>query len=161
MVPLPKAAILLSPWCDLSCSSKSWEDNEGLDFLPAEARVLHGELFADFQHPAYSYCFGENRQRKLEILSPVGSKIINRIPSIMNLSSEKLPNLLSHEARMKDQALISERLDELERDTLERFVRHPLVSPIFAELKGLPPILIVKTFNDSKQENANFYGMKQ
>jgi acetyl esterase/lipase len=27
---MPRGAVLLSPWCDLSCSSKSWESNEGL-----------------------------------------------------------------------------------------------------------------------------------
>lgn len=143
LVPFPKAAILLSPWCDLSCSSKSWEDNEGLDFLPAEARRLHFDLFTDFQHPAYSYCFGENRQRKLAVLSPLGSHFFSRIPSIPNLSSDTLVSVMSEKARKRDHEWVSERLDEIERDSLERFVRHPLVSPVFAELTGLPPILIV------------------
>jgi hypothetical protein len=53
MIPLPRGAVLFSPWVDLSCSSKSWEENKGLDFLPANASNLHEPVFADFQHPVY------------------------------------------------------------------------------------------------------------
>ncbi|PVU94586.1 hypothetical protein BB561_002433 [Smittium simulii] len=30
----PKAAVLLSPWCDLSFSTDSWKRNVGIDFIP-------------------------------------------------------------------------------------------------------------------------------
>ena len=109
LIPFPKAGILLSPWCDLSCSSKSWEENEGLDFLPGEARALHNEVCTDLQHPAYSYCFGENRQRPLAVLSPVGSNMVPRIPSIMNISSEKFMIMASEKSRKEDQQWISQR----------------------------------------------------
>jgi acetyl esterase/lipase len=55
LVPFPRGAILLSPWVDLSCSSQSWEDNKGLDFLPAEATDLHTPVALNVQHPVYSY----------------------------------------------------------------------------------------------------------
>lgn len=146
MIPLPRGAVLLSPWVDLTCSSKSWEENKGLDFLPASATNLHQNVFNDFQHPVYSYCFGSRGGRHLKILTPdgelflnLGSKLQNRIPSIpFNLSN--LSNL--SESSQKDSEWIKNSLDDEQRDELERFVRHPLVSPIFGNFKGVCPILI-------------------
>jgi acetyl esterase/lipase len=73
MVPLPRGAVLLSPWVDLTCSSRSWDENRGLDFLPASATNLHENVFNDFQHPVYSYCFGSKTGRHLKILTPEGN----------------------------------------------------------------------------------------
>lgn len=144
-IPLPRGAVLLSPWVDLSCSSKSWEDNKGLDFLPAQATDLHKPVAKNVQHPVYSYCFGENG-RELNILSPVGS--YNRIPSVgVALNGLSLlpieANCEESENRKKDREWLKQMFDDTERDALERFVRHPLVSPVFGDLTGLPPILIV------------------
>jgi acetyl esterase/lipase len=140
LVPLPLGAVLLSPWVDLTCSSKSWEDNKGLDFLPAEVTDLHQPVIESVQHPVYSYCFGDSG-REVELLSPKGTTM-GRIPSIVSLSK-----LAETEFVKKDQEWMETCLQEAERDALERFVRHPLVSPIFGELKGLPPILIVSSIN--------------
>lgn len=84
LVPLPAAAILLSPWVDLSCSSKSWQENNGLDFLPPQAHDLHAPLFTNMQHPVYSYCFGDKTGRHLDILSPTGSRPFGRLRILGN-----------------------------------------------------------------------------
>jgi acetyl esterase/lipase len=145
IVPLPRCAVLLSPWVDLTCSSKSWEDNKGLDFLPAEATDLHQPVIQFVQHPVYSYCFGEYSGRHLEVLSPKGTTVPYRIPSIVGVSqmNDKEPNPY----RKMDQEWMEQNLKEAERDALERFVRHPLVSPVFGDLRGLCPILIVFPFD--------------
>ncbi|POW15440.1 hypothetical protein PSHT_07072 [Puccinia striiformis] len=38
--PLPSAAMLFSPWCDLTMSCDSWETNHPYDFLPMPKAVL-------------------------------------------------------------------------------------------------------------------------
>ncbi|KAJ2999614.1 hypothetical protein HDV02_002383 [Globomyces sp. JEL0801] len=141
IIPLPRGAILLSPWVDLSCTSKSWSENQELDFLPPHARKLHEPVFNDFQHPVYSYCFGENTGRPLDILSPTGSEFLNRIPSFISMKKFEEAQS-SKQATNGDDAWIQQKMGESERDAIERFVRHPLVSPIFGEFKDLPPILI-------------------
>jgi acetyl esterase/lipase len=141
MVPLPRAAVLLSPWVDLTCSSQSWEENKGLDFLPAKATDLHTHITDNFQHPVYSYCFGDRKSMNIQLHSPVGGKI--RIPSFVglnDLNSDKLKPLTK--AQREDREW-SESIGEKKRDALERIVRHPLISPVFGDFTGLPPILIV------------------
>jgi acetyl esterase/lipase len=140
LVPFPLGAVLLSPWVDLTCSSKSWEDNKGLDFLPSEVTDLHQPVIQNVQHPVYSYCFGESG-REIELLSPKGTSM-GRIPSIVGISK-----VVQSEFAKKDQEWMETCLKDAERDALERFARHPLVSPIFGELNGLPPILIVTLIN--------------
>ena len=155
IVPLPQAAVLFSPWVYLSCSTKSWQENSGIDFLPGTASNLHVPVLPNLQHPVYSYCFGEQKGRYLDILSPKSSKPfttspMGRIPSIGSnlaaLSDLALPKpmlakpdekLIAHDREWAKSSLRAE-----ERDALERFVRHPLVSPIFGEFAGLPPLLV-------------------
>jgi acetyl esterase/lipase len=150
IIPLPRAAALFSPWLDLSCSSKSWLENSGLDFLPANASNLHAPILPNLQHPVYSYCFGEQGGRYIDILSPKSSKPTNRIPSIgANLSALSELALPQPLLRMyddtfveQDQELVKSKLRAEEKDALERFVRHPLVSPIFGDFTNMPPMLV-------------------
>ncbi|KAJ3300594.1 hypothetical protein HDV03_002066 [Kappamyces sp. JEL0829] len=148
LIPLPRGVVLLSPWVDLTCSSKSWEENKGLDFLPSQTVNLHEPVFPNLQHPVYSYCFGETTGRHLDILTPTGSKPLGRIPSIHSGlgTIQALSRISSRESNASsfknDDQWLRETMGEQERDALERFVRHPLVSPIFGDFSGLCPILI-------------------
>lgn len=141
IVPLPRAAVLLSPWVDLTCSSQSWEENKGLDFLPAKATDLHTNITENFQHPVYSYCFGDTNSMNIQLHSPVGGS--NRIPSFVGLNDMNFVPLTK--AQREDREW-SQSIGEKKRDALERFVRHPLISPVFGDFTGLPPILIVTLF---------------
>jgi hypothetical protein len=139
---------------------KVWQTYIGIDFLPAQARALQRNIFHDFQHPVYSYCFGKSRGRKLDVLSPIASRSSFRIPSIANFSSEKLKAVAS-KVKQEDEKWLKDTFDDIERDTLERFVRHPLVSPVYGDFTGLPPVLIVKKYSSSKLETVNFFETKQ
>lgn len=121
LIPMPQGAVLYSPWVDLSCSSNSWEENKDLDWLPPNASDIHSMLGSELVHPVYSYCLGEDVHRPLTVLSPT--------------SSQTFTTVFSYQTHVN--------MYESRRDAVERFVRHPLVSPIYAEsFKGLPPILI-------------------
>jgi acetyl esterase/lipase len=158
ILSLPRGAALLSPWVDLTCSSESWEKNEGLDFLPARANNIHEPINQSIQHPVYSYCFGEKDVTTAGFLSPVTTlypsssadtgmpspiKTHLRVPSLVGLSGIALEKLRSlTPAQIEDQKWC-ESLGSKKRDALERMVRHPLISPIFGNFSSLPPILIV------------------
>lgn len=60
------------------------------------------------------------------------------------LPSLNLPPSLISNTRVKkeDEEWLREAMQEHERDALERFVRHPLVSPVYGQFKGLCPILV-------------------
>jgi acetyl esterase/lipase len=76
----------------------------------------------------------------VEVLSPKGTKMPFRIPSIVGIST--LAGRVLSDSRKKDEEWIKNNIGDAERDALERFVRHPLVSPVFGDFRGLPPILI-------------------
>lgn len=131
IIPLPKAAVLLSPWVDLSCTSKSWMTNGSFDFLPAAVVNLHEPIFRNFQHPVYSYCFGEKKDgRELHVYTPITP----------HHQFHQIPKL----AKMTDiETDYSMDFDSIQRDSLERFIRNPLVSPVFGNFHNLAcPILI-------------------
>ncbi|TPX66344.1 hypothetical protein SpCBS45565_g04527 [Spizellomyces sp. 'palustris'] len=113
-VPLPGGSVLLSPWVDLTFTSHSWRSNAQYDWLPGNACDIHSPVSENVPHPVYMYLYGQDCSRPVSYLS-----------------------LLSSSQNTKHDAA------NVVRDTAERFVRHPLVSPIFAEdLHGLPPMLI-------------------
>ncbi|KAJ3321175.1 hypothetical protein HDV06_004518 [Boothiomyces sp. JEL0866] len=142
LIPFPKACILLSPWVDLSCSTKSWKENSGYDFLPPNTYNLHEPVFSDVTHPVYSYCFGENIDRPLDVLSPTGT-VPNRVASVANFGQPIGSNKYAVTSNsIENSSYIKQKIGETERDALERFVRHPLVSPVFGDFVGLMPILV-------------------
>ena len=117
------------PWVDLSCSTRSWEENKDLDWLPFQASDIHAALGPNLAHPVYSYCFGD-------IDSP--STVIS--PLYVHESIFSFSEYHQRSKKSIDEIMT----DENKRDIIERFVRHPLVSPVFADnFSGLPPILIV------------------
>jgi acetyl esterase/lipase len=60
MVPIPGAAVLISPWVDLTCASQSYLDNKEFDIVPFKLSNIHEPVTKSFEHPVYSYCFGYN-----------------------------------------------------------------------------------------------------
>jgi acetyl esterase/lipase len=126
-VPLPGAGLLLSPWVDLSCSSKSYVENQHLDFLPARTGNLHSAISSSIQHPVYSYCFGSVADSTL-----ASSKVAHASVSMKRTDSA---NVLGDETYIYAD-------EQMNIETVNQFVRHPLVSPICGELKDLPPLLV-------------------
>ncbi|KAI8906336.1 hypothetical protein EDD86DRAFT_271184 [Gorgonomyces haynaldii] len=120
-IPFPKCAVLYSPWVDLACSAQSYIENKEYDILPFKTANLHSPITKSVQHPVYSYCFGENMDRTWDLRTPV----------------------LEQAPLLPLRAIKSEVRIETYKDKIERFVRHPLVSPIYGDLEQLPPILIV------------------
>ncbi|KAJ3175313.1 hypothetical protein HDU87_006263 [Geranomyces variabilis] len=118
LVPFPAAAVLLSPWADLTFTSHSWHSNDRLDWLPAIARDIHHEVAPGVPHPVYMYLYGEKASRPKAHLAA------------LTRASDG-----TDEEEEDNTAIV--------HDRVEQFVRHPLVSPIFASsLAGLPPLLI-------------------
>ena len=117
-VPLPAGAVLLSPWLDLACSSDSYAENEAYDVIPAKLRDLHEPITESFEHPVHHYCFGKG-ERELEILTPKALHFSELQP--LSTLPDKEP---------------------LVQDTMERLLRHPLISPIYGNMEKLCPILV-------------------
>ncbi|KAJ3159229.1 hypothetical protein HDU86_001832 [Geranomyces michiganensis] len=120
LVPMPAAAVLLSPWADLTFTSHSWQTNDRLDWLPAIARNIHHEVAPGVPHPVYMYLYGENASKPKSHLAAL---------------TRGGGGGCGDNTTTADDATV--------QDRVEQFVRHPLVSPIFAPtLQGLPPLLI-------------------
>ena len=118
MVTFPKAVVLASPWVDLTCSSNSYRENKPFDIVPFKLSNLHEPITEAFEHPVHSYCFGKGDQ-EVHVLTP-------RVTSMGQLPLRRVGTIGSN----------------LDKDTMERFVRHPLVSPIFASFANIPHLLI-------------------
>ncbi|KAJ3021765.1 hypothetical protein HKX48_007840 [Thoreauomyces humboldtii] len=156
LLPMPGAAVFLSPWLDLTFRSASWRDNDKLDWLPAFARDIHADIAPGVPHPVKMYLYGEactlssvelaKLAKHLPVSQP-GSRSASPSP-LRNGTGAKVPPRPSSVAAAASPE--SPPTDEetaaattTVKDRVERFVRHPLVSPIFADtLAGLPPILV-------------------
>jgi acetyl esterase/lipase len=139
IIPFPRAAVLLSPWVDLSCSSKvfhinpeSYIENKEFDVIPFQTKDLHSKVTDNIAHPIYSYCFGENNDRVLDVTSPEPT---------FDLRFTKTDSTNSHSNSNSDPNPALTRVRST-KDVIERFIRNPLVSPSFGDLSNLPPILI-------------------
>jgi acetyl esterase/lipase len=49
LVPYPRAAVLLSPWVDLSCSAQSYTENGEFDVLPFKTSDIHSPMTENVQ----------------------------------------------------------------------------------------------------------------
>ncbi|KAJ3099389.1 hypothetical protein HDU97_003222 [Phlyctochytrium planicorne] len=144
MLPMPGGAILISPWVDLTFASQSWRDNAEYDWLPPQARNIHDHIIAPsgdnkgIAHPVHMYVFGNNTERQIPLPSINGRRT--------SISSPTNPFATSWTGKSWRETLLLSASDREKfriRDVTERLVRHPLISPVFAEdLSGLPPILI-------------------
>ncbi|KAI9098631.1 hypothetical protein DFS34DRAFT_618262 [Phlyctochytrium arcticum] len=117
-ISLPGGVALLSPWVDLTFTAHSWRTNAKYDWLPGSALDIHAPVSKDIPHPVYCYLYGQDSSRPISHLASLSSS----------------PNSPDNDTSDPSHTV---------RDTVERFVRHPLVSPIFAEsYADLPPLLI-------------------
>lgn len=129
MFPFPGAGILLSPWMDLSFSTKSLRENTKYNYLPANLWDLHQPILPNMHHPVYSYLFGSNPNRALPFVGDAAEKGISRqrSDSAVELEQKIMPKSY-----------------EPVKDIIDQYVRHPLISPMFAEsFEGFPPLMIV------------------
>ena len=127
MIRLPSAAILLSPWLDLSCEASSWKDNGNFDWLPSKARHVHENFNPRIKSPSYNYVFGYHPDRKFAVpVAKLFSPFSQAINSFSGNSTRDSRGILYAESR----------------DILNWMLKHPLVSPLYADLTGLPPILV-------------------
>jgi acetyl esterase/lipase len=108
---MPRAACLMSPWVDLTCSHPSWEENTKYDYLPGKSGTLFETLFEDGSpNPVAGYLWGmePDLERKFWV-----------------------------ESRDYDLESAIER-----EECANNQVMHPLVSPLYCNLEGMPPMLI-------------------
>jgi acetyl esterase/lipase len=116
---LPGGAVLLSPWVDLTCSQPSWVSNAHVDYLPSGgSNDIFEPMYAeDGPNPVAGYLWGQKpdpdrRYRRTEGDTEDPYEIVEMGPGW-----------------------------KVERRILDQ-VSHPLISPLFGNLRGLPPVLI-------------------
>lgn len=141
---LPRAAVTMSPWVDLSCRNPSWRENAKFDWLPSKASDIHQPFTSRLESPVKMYIFGQGGERTFRI--PLRAR-----PSNFRASSS-YPNLglvglleTSHRVKSRKNEHSFVHLTD-PAQVLEYFVSHPLVSPLKANLTGLPPMLCVSSF---------------
>jgi hypothetical protein len=117
----------MSPWIDLSCRNESWKANAAFDWLPSRASDIHSSFTTRIKSPVRMYVIGE-KDRSFKI----------PLRAAHSHQSLKLAGLLES-SDLVDGARVSSC-----RKVLDYFVGHPLVSPINANLAGLPPLLCVR-----------------
>ncbi|KAJ3155567.1 hypothetical protein HDU89_006533 [Geranomyces variabilis] len=140
LVPLPAACAALSPWCDLTFTSHSWRTNDKFDWLPAIARDIHSPVAKNVPHPVYMYLYGEHcTETKVEL----AARTINATEGYFDGYDQNKPPSSPTSPTSPSSPIAASIAASIVHDRVEQFVRHPLVSPIFADtFEGLPPLLI-------------------
>lgn len=93
-VPMPAAAVVLSPWTDLSASGESWQENANVDYL------IHGPKLKE---AARLYLKDVSPQTPLA--SPVYANLHGLPPLLIQVGSEEV--LLSDAQRLAENARLS------------------------------------------------------
>jgi epsilon-lactone hydrolase len=93
-VPMPAAAVVLSPWTDLTDSGESWQENAKVDYL------IHG---AKLKEAARLYLKDTSPQTPLA--SPVYANLHGLPPLLIQVGSEEV--LLSDSQRLAENARLS------------------------------------------------------
>lgn len=127
MIPLPSAAIILSPWLDIGCKSASWEINKDYDWLPSQARNIHENVLSNIPSPATMYVFGQDSKREINIAALLPERFLVEQRQLVKSNSSVL-KLSEAEVR--------------QRAVLDWMTMHPLVSPLYSDLTAMPPILL-------------------
>lgn len=107
-----RALVLLSPWVDLTCTSKSYIENKDFDIVPFKLSNIHEPITNSFEHPVHSYCFGINDTSEINVFTPKHDGNFD-VPPLL-----KLRRIATSSTKLSD--------------NIERVLRHPLISPIFA-----------------------------
>lgn len=124
---LPGGAVLLSPWVDLTCSQPSWTSNSMSDYLPSGGidNIFAPMYGNDGPNPVAGYIWGTNADPDRKFRAVQGGE------SDGDSSGAEDPSEI---VEMREGWNVQRRiLDQ---------VTHPLVSPLYGDLRGLPPVLI-------------------
>lgn len=92
--PMPSAAVVLSPWTDLTDSGESWQENADVDYL------IHG---SQLREAARIYLKGTDPQTPLA--SPIHADLEGLPPLLIQVGSEEV--LLSDSTRLAENARLS------------------------------------------------------
>ncbi|KAJ1551459.1 hypothetical protein HK405_014471, partial [Cladochytrium tenue] len=166
---MPGAAVLFSPWVDLTMSARSWVDNAGANWLPARARLLHEPLLVGGGGGGGGRgggiggnSSGEDAEDAADAAAAACSDGIAHPVYLYLLGGDRRRRLPVPARAAVDevQARFANRGSRVHfrtpwrsaprlwttsawRETVERMARHPLVPPLFAPLRrGWPPILV-------------------
>ncbi|KAJ2799593.1 hypothetical protein H4R20_004376 [Coemansia guatemalensis] len=89
-LPMPRAAVLISPWVDSTCSGKSWETNQKLDYLPALS------LDDPFHPTRMFYAAGKQltdemlEELRCPLVSPLFGKLNDMPPMLIQMGRNEL-----------------------------------------------------------------------
>lgn len=92
--PMPAAAVVLSPWTDLSTSGESWQENVKADYL------IHG---SKLKEAARIYL--KDRDPQTPLASPIHANLKGLPPLLIHVGSEEV--LLSDSLRLAENAQLS------------------------------------------------------
>jgi monoterpene epsilon-lactone hydrolase len=90
-LPLPAAAVCLSPWTDLSASGESWQDNAGFDYVINGPKLKEAARLYLGQTDAHTPC-----------ASPLYANLHGLPPMLIQVGSDEI--LLSDSTRLAEQA---------------------------------------------------------
>lgn len=93
-LPMPAAAVVLSPWTDLSTNGESWQENAEVDYL------IHG---SKLREAARIYL--DDRDPQTPLASPVYANLQGLPPLLIHVGSEEV--LLSDSVRLAENARLS------------------------------------------------------
>lgn len=163
---------MYQPWVELTCSTESWDSNYATDYLPLRPNTVFHSMFNDSPsdpvNPVYSYLFGQGqagRKRKFircrdEDGCDVCSEDVEDVGSQEEIVSELKPVEMARRDSGVDVEARNKRLAEAraaasvrcpssckrqldDEEIVFRYARHPVLSPVYADLTEMPPILIV------------------
>jgi len=129
---LPKSAVLMSPWCDMTVRSASYRSNYKLDpiFGNKKGAITEANLAKLLASDIYAYCGGHDRRDPY--LSPLFADLTGLPPTLITVGS--------HEVLLDEILAVGAKIKEGGADvTLEvgdgMFHCYPLLYPIMPEAK--------------------------
>jgi acetyl esterase/lipase len=93
-VPMPAAAVVLSPWTDLSASGESWQENAKVDYLINRPKLKEAARL-----------YLKNASPQTPLASPVYANLAGLPPLLIQVGSEEV--LLSDSLRLAENARLS------------------------------------------------------
>ncbi len=93
-VPMPAAAVVLSPWTDLSASGESWQENTKVDYLINRPKLKEAARL-----------YLKNASPQTPLASPVYANLAGLPPLLIQVGSEEV--LLSDSLRLAENARLS------------------------------------------------------
>ncbi|KAF8514646.1 lipase/ esterase [Hysterangium stoloniferum] len=157
-LPAPAAAVLASPWCDLTHSFPSTIQNTATDIVPPYGLSLHKPSVL---WPPPTDEVSSNVRKGLQERYGKAAKRTNRVENIasfqrdVNQDDEIIHSVETGMIHIHGHAVASENIVfNLDGETLQtrnpiqfycpnNLLLHPLISPVLSYLGGLPPLMII------------------